>query len=568
MSLCPVSSPLHSQFLDIDEGGKKKEADKGEKKAKSLPPYVARNVRARLMPGIKGAVRITWDVSGESDEDFIVGRTQEIPFSPERALQATSVKVVPAGADRSVIDTNLPPGQYYYVVLAKQKVMDKEVELFPNVNYITVPVIIERDFGGVDSEEAPELVTLIHAMVTNKTHVVLTWKGVRGTGIIYTIYRGTSPLGSPKDVKRSKKLAVITDGKESFIDRTITKTGNYYYAVTTKDMAGNEELQLVPDQSYMTAGVFIAFNNQNIVSNLTATLASDKTVRLSWDGVDMRKGEYLIYRDRAPISDSEKLALAEYLGSVPNGVTRYTDKATDGKNFYYAVIVKMPDGAYDTALVEGANYTVDPPGGKIKSGITAISARFDGKDVQVKWRSRGDSGSGEYQIVRSSKRLKRISSLKGLDVLGSVSLEEGQYVDREPPAGRYYYALVSAGKGRQSFKSGVNITRKAVMVKKGRTEPEFAQEEEPAEADGNVDEILRKTFFKGEYRLALSQLMKVTGESESASDTAKARLFIGRSYIEMKKYREALDYLLLPDVKKYFPEEAKFWSSYALSRIR
>ncbi len=57
-------------------------------------------------------------------------------------------------------------------------------------------------------------------------------------------------------------------------------------------------------------------------------------------------------------------------------------------------------------------------------------------------------------------------------------------------------------------------------------------------------------------------------ESKSAYEIAKAKLFIGRSLLELKKYREALNYLILPEVAEHFPKECQFWRQYVISRLR
>ena len=79
------------------------------------------------------------------------------------------------------------------------------------------------------------------------------------------MYRGTQPLSTPERIKSAERIAVITDRRETHTDRTITATGTYFYAVTASDMAGNEDLQLIPDQSYMTRGVYVAFISEATV---------------------------------------------------------------------------------------------------------------------------------------------------------------------------------------------------------------------------------------------------------------------------------------------------------------
>jgi hypothetical protein len=80
--------------------------------------------------------------------------------------------------------------------------------------------------------------------------------------------------------------------------------------------------------------------------------------------------------------------------------------------------------------------------------------------------------------------------------------------------------------------------------------------------------ILENYFFKEKYIITLEQLKEFLDKSDNNYEMAKSRLFIGRTLIELGKYREAVDYLILSDVKEKFPDESEFWTQYALARIR
>ncbi|HON79594.1 MAG TPA: hypothetical protein PK544_13960, partial [Spirochaetota bacterium] len=205
------SRSIRSQFLDIDDGSGEggKTVVEEPVKTRSLPPYIVTNVQARPLENVRGAVKITWDKNPESNDSFIVGRALEVPYDAEKALNATSIKLVAPGEEQSAIDSNLPPGQYYYVVLSRSKVMDKAVELHPNVNYTTVPVVIEQESRRREVENLPDKVTLIHAMIVNRTRVLLTWRGIQSPDITYTVYRDTSPLNTPERIQRASRIGTV-----------------------------------------------------------------------------------------------------------------------------------------------------------------------------------------------------------------------------------------------------------------------------------------------------------------------------------------------------------------------
>ena len=116
-------------------------------------------------------------------------------------------------------------------------------------------------------------------------------------------------------------------------------------------------MQLVPDQSYLTAGINIAFKSQVTVSGLKAEAVGDNAVRVSWAGVNSPGARYLVYRAGRPIIDAQRLALSKQLASVQPGETAYVDQNPGAGEHYYAVLVRLEDSTVDNTLRENANYT-------------------------------------------------------------------------------------------------------------------------------------------------------------------------------------------------------------------
>ena len=120
-------------------------------------------------------------------------------------------------------------------------------------------------------------------------------------------------------------------------------------------------------------------------------------------------------------------------------------------------------------------------------------------------------------------------------------------------------------KGGCELVPGVNITRDPVIIKEEIKKK--AIKIDIAEPD-DIDRILRRTFFRGKYRNAIKELHNLIKHTDNEMVTAKAKLFIGRSNIELGEYRKALDYLFVSEVKKYFPKQATFWQEFALTRLK
>jgi hypothetical protein len=63
-------------------------------------------------------------------------------------------------------------------------------------------------------------------------------------------------------------------------------------------------------------------------------------------------------------------------------------------------------------------------------------------------------------------------------------------------------------------------------------------------------------------------LEQVVRTTDNEKERARALLFIGRSYIELRQYRQAISYLVKKDVTTFYPVEASFWGEYATLRLQ
>ncbi len=140
------------------------------------------------------------------------------------------------------------PGEYYYAVTSVISNQEKKY-LVEYQNYTVFPVKVIK----IEKERKPVHVKLIDAHLLDEKRVEVVWQGVEGD-IRYKIYRSTEVIDSPDKLDRASMLAVLSADEEKFIDETITKSGEYYYAVTVLDNAGEHKI-LVKDESYTSTPV-------------------------------------------------------------------------------------------------------------------------------------------------------------------------------------------------------------------------------------------------------------------------------------------------------------------------
>ncbi|MFH0975829.1 MAG: hypothetical protein V1874_08610 [Spirochaetota bacterium] len=577
-------------ILDEEEKPAEERKPAGEKEKYSK--YIAKNIRTEIIPDIKGAVRITWDFHKESDDDYIVGRSMIVPDTVEKALKAVSIKLVPSGAKGDVIDSNLKAGAYYYCILAKSRIMDKAIELHAGQNYTIIPAIIEAEPVRETLKSLPQQISLIYARIVNNSQVRITWRGIETRGIVYTVYRGNAALDSPSKLAQAEKLGVITDSKESFIDNKITKSGTYFYAITTKDITGGEDLNLIPDQSFTITGIFVSLEIPSPVNYIFA-VPTDNGVRISWNKTSSGVAEYLVYRYSNTISDSDRISLASFLGKVPANDTVYFDRNPGEGNFYYAVLTRFLNGKVLNDLVKGENYTVDPVviGSEIK--IVSLDAGSFANNIELTWKISGNLGTKNYKIFRKKSAITSPDDLEDAEIAAYVNIYDSKYIDKNLGTGRYYYAIVpkSVDSSKDfSLASGINVTE-AVIEKKSQAiinselpqqiKPEakatlptiipqqvLPEKKYPVKTSASkIDSILQDYFFTGKYYYALVELHNYIKKTDNRNDTAKAKFFIGRTLIELNNYEEAVKYLILKDVNEQYPKAAKFWREYAISKI-
>ena len=236
---------VHSEFLLDEEESRGQDIVIIEKKEPARPSYIALNIRTERVPLAEDTVQITWDVNPAYSGDFVVGRSSEIIDTQEKALAAKTINTV-STRDRSlVIDSGLAPGTYYYVILAREKVVERNIELVRDMNFSTKGVtIVAREAGG-----PPRQVTGIRIQRAGKKGVLLTWKKIPSEGITYTIYRSNEPV-STIDRLRNAVIRVMVTDIDNYIDENIDTNDPCYYAVTARDSAGRENTELIAESNY------------------------------------------------------------------------------------------------------------------------------------------------------------------------------------------------------------------------------------------------------------------------------------------------------------------------------
>ena len=462
---------LFSRFLYLDDEEDKKISEQ----RKTYPLHIARNIQVNHYDGMKGVIKITWEVDPSYLPEFIVGRSKSIIDTKKKALQADIIAIKPSSAVNEAYDFVNEMGDYYYVVLASKRLKNYDIELFKNQNYSVRPININKD-------NVYYHVKNIKAKKEDINEVKITWKRIPKGGMFYTIYRSRSRIDRSYKLKSVEKIGDVVD-KNEFIDRSVSTPGMYYYAVTAKHMNWPERMFPDPDENYTMVGVDL-----------------------------LGKGHY----------------------------------------------------------VKGEFY-------KVRS----LAAKLTSHGVQLRWTYTGKEGSRYFRIFRSEKWISKVNLLSEGMFIDDADITKRRYYDTNPPGGKFYYGIVPYGyKSDTILLRGVNITSVPLTIrdtyiaeKKDDRIEEIIPDKEDFKEDhsvpaGDVDTILRRTYFKGKYYGAVKELQDVIPRTDNKIERAKARLFLGRSYAELGQFKKAYNYFLLNDVTRHFPKESIFWQNYTVVRIK
>jgi len=167
------------------------------------------------------------------------------------------------------------------------------------------------------------------------------------------------------------------------------------------------------------------------------------------------------------------------------------------------------------------------------------------------------------------------------DIIGTENIKTGKFIINNPQSGSFHYGVLCKNENEViKITRGINITSDIItkgidlISEKSDDNSNSIDFTEPVEKkysskkNNELDRIIRETYYKANYKLALKELKKFIKSTDNVYDKSKARLFLAKSYIELQEYETSIKLLDNDDVKTNFPEEMKFWFEFALVRLK
>ncbi len=535
-----------------------------------LLPHIAVDIKAERIKFSNDSIKLTWKMNKEYPGDFIVGKSEKEISTIEDALQAKLAGIFNSGMDGVLIDRDIQQGKkYYYIILAKDYLVKRDIEIIKEVNYTSEPVYLFME---------PENVKEIKALVSDGDKILIQWTKSNISGIKYNLYRSRSPISSPAELGVAEKI-VITD-KIDFTDKNVPDYGSYFYAVTITDKNGIEYFNPNINQNFTSNGIYIKGKTLATPLNVGAFSGEKNTIIIKWEKAESRTGKdlhgYEIYRSDEQINSLLKLKFSKLIKIVDSNTTLYTDKDLNPGKYYYAVFSRYSDGAVDLNFDNDSNYTKSPLMITLPYKINALNHETSENTITIRWNYTGNAGNEIVSIFKTVNPPGNSTSIMNDDIIGTENIKSGKFIITSPPSGTFFYGVLARHENEIiEISKGINLTtgpiknlNNIISEKPVIIDNKKPGKKEQSETTTGLDIIIQKTYYKGKYNLALKELKKFTVTTDNKHDLAKARLFIAKSYIEMHEYEKSIKLLDNDELKNAFPEEAKFWFEFALVRLK
>lgn len=547
-----------------------------------VPSDYPRNIAVTILQGEKNSVQITWDAAAEAKDSFVVLRSTQLQNSADVVLNSVPIKVTGYDSLKVVLDRNLPPGRYYYAIIPKTKFDDKNIRLYPGENYSTNPMIIYGDGELGDSRT----VASIRAVTIEDRSVLLTWEPINNFTGEYVIFRSKMPIDTAEKLNNSDPVGRVHAAKTRFLDNDATP-GRHFYAIACKTIDGIMYSDLKKGFNYTDDAVFIGGTIgirgiRGKVENGSALI----TWKMTADSFN--KMFYLLRTEIRPMS-RESLAGAYIVDTVMSSVERYLDKGLPVGKFYYILAPMNYRESDDFVLIGGVNVT-DPP---LLSGKEDNSPKADKQErtepvpqnKEIKpLPKKAETGPTDEDILSYLEELKDLSKLKPApskeekaalpdsrrsNIETKIPWENDTDTVIEDDTAEKYAPKADERKTEPKKSSQDSDLKKPEKKQSVKKEPSRKTEENtPTKLGSVIDSIVSGAFSRGDYSQSINLLKSALRKSPSQAESAKAKLYIARSYIELGRYRDALGYLSGSEVKRYYPRECGFWQDYSIDRLK
>ncbi len=549
----------------------------------------AENIQARVITEKQEKIEVTWKLNSKNSGNYVLGRS-EVPINSQKDILKSKLMSIFSSVQRSrfIDKTALPGKKYYYVIVSKKELNSKNMPLRKGSNVTTQPVSIAHFATMVKDID----------IITRRNELEVEWEDPKKNRT-YGVYRSTSPISGREELGAATKIG--TTSEREFRDKNIVKYATYYYAITVIDSTGKEHFFPIKDQNYTTKGAFIKKAASSTPVNIKATLSGEKSITIKWVKPeiisDNELAGYEVYRSSTPINSAIELKKATLIKIVPKTKTLLRDNDLKPGQWYYAIFTRFKNGYTDINFTYKNNHTESPITIGSPYRLTKLYISKKKLKTMLHWEYTGDFGEKIFQVALSKFSEPYIYSIAKRRIQWT-NIEEKSLDISDLANQRQFIALFPKNYDpNRKLELGIDIvciTRNPLRIKKegpkktykteivtdrGEHKKSERKEEKTLDTsqdtpykdfsqDERLNEIIDRTFYKQKYVEAIIKLKQYRESSEIEEDRAKALLFMGKSYIELGKYKTAVKILNPNNFPDFYISEANFWFNFASMQIK
>lgn len=270
---------------------------------------------------------------------------------------------------------------------------------------------------------------------------------------------------------------------------------------------------------------FAQSTSRPVVDMISATPVSTNKIKVTWKiPRDFNAQSILIYKDTAPITSSTIKHLAPE-AQLSARTASYIDTVATYKEYFYAVLARMPDGTIYSIVLPSINATV--------------------KGAAVE-KPANDKMLSEEQLENAEPKVYAEGSIRELPLPYLDIIED---FDRKP-----------SNLKPEVMEAGKELAAGYTAPPKEKLEPHYFDEDLVSPPGGNdfyLFEILRDYFVKRNYKDSVPALQKFLSVNRSENTTNRAVFYLAQSHYYLGNYRHALTMFLF--VEDAYPVLSKKW---------
>ncbi len=475
-----------------------------------------------------------------------------------------------------------PPGTYYYAVTASLKGVEQRV-LVIDQSYTSMGVKVTAA-GPEDNGFVRNIKSFYEP---NTRSIIVMWEPLAAAGN-YTIYRSDAPIANEGALAKATSIDELEYHESVFVDRHIDLARAYYYAIML-NMNGNIVKQFLANHTYTTlsaevkprATVSVVVPQKTnakkddlfdidippltpksnvvvmtkpektdprvyTVTNIRAEMAPGIGIRISWELPQNVSNafSFIVYRSKTTALSTPFALNNDLMHKIINPYEYLADNrryvlvdmtVESATPYYYAVLVANGSPYLSHPFFPDVNYTTKP--------VTPVLV--DTNAV------RGPVSVVITNIITNTV-VATITNLNAMTNLFAVT----NYVD-----------IPVTNVVTETVTNVIAVTNTVAMtnvfVQTNEARPDGTVKgtyEKLGTPDDTVRAILNTRYYPGRFAEAADALAAFLASDDSMPGDRSwyiAKLFLGRSHLELRQYRTALD--VFQSVRQRSPEEVDFW---------